>query len=280
MLRIALPTDFSENAFNAIAFAARVFKDTTCIFYIVHAYTPPIYRVDYALGSPGQLGLPDDHRYEAEVALDKTIKRIRAKYDIPKHDYVAHAAFNTLDDELKTFVKKENIDMVIMGTQGATGAREILFGSNTVHVFNKATVPVLAIPSDFGFVPPQKILFPTDYDVDFAKTELKFLLKLAKQWESKVHVMHVTPPTGLTSEQKKNKAGLEKLIKGYAHSFHDLPDQELIAAINGFQEEVPIDMLAMVKNKHSFLERLFVEPVIRNIGLHSKVPFMVLPYNP
>lgn len=280
MLRIVLPTDFSENAFNAIAYAARLFKDTTCIFYVLHAYTPPIYRVDYALGSPGQLGLPDDHKYAAEQALDKTITRIRSKFDIPKHEYVSHAAFNTLEDELKSFVNKENIDLVIMGTQGATGAREILFGSNTVHVFNKAIVPVLAIPSDFGFIPPKKILFPTDYEVDFNKAAVEFLLMLSKLWESKIHVMHVTPPAGLSSQQKKNKMALEKLMKGSAHTIHHLPDQELIEAINGFQEEVPIELLAMVKNKHSFLERLFIEPVVKNIGLHSKVPFLVLPYNP
>ncbi|MBO0323693.1 universal stress protein [Muricauda sp. CAU 1633] len=279
MMRIILPTDFSENAFNAIEYAAILFKDITCIFYLLHAYTPPIYRVDYALGSPGQLGLPDDHKYNAENTLEIIRKRIKAKYDNPIHEYVTHAAFNTLEDEVKTMVNKENIDLVIMGTQGATGAREILFGSNTVHVLNKAVVPILAIPSDYGFNPPKRILFPTDYEVNYSKTDLDFLLKLSKSWGSKLHVMHVSPPDGLTSLQKKNKTSLEKLVQENDHQIYDLPDQELIEAINLFQEELPVDMLVMVKNKHSFLERLFVEPVIRNIGLHSKIPFLVLPYN-
>lgn len=279
MMRIVMPTDFSENAFNAIEYAAILFKDTTCIFYLLHAYTPPIYRIDYALGSPGQLGLPDGHKYSAEAALDKTRKRIKAKHDNPIHEYVTHAAFNTLGDEMKTMINKENIDLVIMGTQGATGAKEILFGSNTVQVLNKAIVPVLAVPSDYGFNPPKRILFPTDYEVDYAKTDFGLLLELSKSWGSRLHVMHVSPPDGLTPQQKKNKANLEKLMVESDHLIHDLPDQELIEAINLFQEELPVDMLAMVKNKHSFLERLFVEPVIRNIGLHSKIPFLVLPYN-
>ena len=278
MMRIVLPTDFSENAFNAIEYAAKLFKETTCIFYLLHAYTPPIYRVDYTLGSPGQLGLPDDHRYRAETALDKTRKRIKAKIDNPKHDYVAHAAFNTLEDEIITVVNKENIDLVIMGTQGATGAKEILFGSNTVHVLNKAIVPVLAVPSDFGFNPPKRILFPTDYEVDYTQTDLELLLEWSKSWGSKLHVMHVSPPDGLTSQQKKNKTSLEKLMRKNDYQSYDLPDQDLIEAINAFQREVPVDMLTMVKNKHSFLERLFVEPVVRNIGLHSKIPFLILPH--
>ena len=77
MFKVVLPTDFSENAFHAISYAVKLLENSTCIFYLVHAYTPAIYRVDYTLGSPGQLGLPDDERYKAEEALEKTRKRIR-----------------------------------------------------------------------------------------------------------------------------------------------------------------------------------------------------------
>src|SRR5690606_40442057 len=134
MMKIVLPTDFSENAFHAIEYALRLCEKVTCVFYLVHAYTPPIYRIDYALGSPGQMGLPDDHKYMAEASLEKLIKRIHEKFDNPKHDFVAHASFNTLADEIEDIVKKENMDLVIMGTQGATGAKEILYGYNKLHV--------------------------------------------------------------------------------------------------------------------------------------------------
>ncbi|RDY58041.1 universal stress protein [Flagellimonas nanhaiensis] len=278
MKKILLPTDFSENAFNAMCYAVELLQSTTCIFFIVHAYTPALYRVDYSMGSPGKFGLPDDHQHLAETTLDKIVKRLRKLYPNPKHTYVPHAAFNTLDDEMCSVVKNENIDMIIMGTQGATGAKEVLFGSNTVHIFRKVGIPVLAVPSTYKFSALKEIAFPTDYEIDYKRTELDVILWLSKIWESKINVIHVTAPQGLTSEQKKYKRALEKMIKDTPHQVHDLPDQELINAINVFQERVPFGLLVMVKNKHSFLERLFVEPVIRNIGLHSNVPFLVLPY--
>ena len=80
MFKVVLPTDFSENAFHAISYAVKLLENSTCIFYLVHAYTPAIYRVDYTLGSPGQLGLPDDERYKAEEALEKTRKRIKTLF--------------------------------------------------------------------------------------------------------------------------------------------------------------------------------------------------------
>lgn len=279
-MKIVLPTDFSENAFHAIDYALRLCENATCEFYLLHTYTPPIYRIDYALGSPGQMGLPDDQKYIEEASLEKLVERIRKKYDNPKHTFVAHASFNTLVDEIEDMVQKENMDLVIMGTQGATGAKEILFGSNTVHVLKKLDVPVLAIPSDFDFELPRQLLFPTDFEVDYEQVNLDFLLWISKLWHSKIHIMHVSSPEGLTVEQENNKARLEGLMLEHNHEGHDLPDQELIQAINSFQEKISIGMLAMVKNKHSFFERLFVEPVIKNIGLHSKIPFLALPYHP
>jgi len=279
MIRVVLPTDFSENAFHAISYAVKLLENSTCIFYLVHAYTPAVYRVDYTLGSPGQLGLPDDERYRAEEALEKTRKRIKEQFDVSKHTFVAHAAFNSLADEIDSIAQKENVDFIVMGTQGATGAKEILFGSNTVHIIQKTGIPVLTVPSEFEYRPPENILFPTDYEVDYGKVNLDFLLKFSKLEHSKLHIMHVTSPEGLDSDKLEHKSFLEGRLLEYNHEFHDLPDQDLIGAINQFQKQIPVELLAMVKNKHTFLERLFVEPIIKNVGLHSKVPFLVLPYN-
>ena len=47
--------------------------------------------------------------------------------------------------------------------------------------------------------------------------------------------------------------------------------------INQFQKTAEVQMLAMIQNKHTFLERLFIEPVIKKIGFHVTIPFMVIP---
>lgn len=280
MIKVLLPTDFSENAFHAITHAVKQLEHTTCTFYLVHAYTPPVYRVDYTLGSPGQLGLPDDERNRAEEALERTANKIRALFPVSGHSFVTHAAFNSLVDELELVAQNEDIDFIVMGTQGATGAKEILFGSNTVQVIQKSMVPVLAVPSGFEYRPLRNVLFPTDYEVEYKKANMDLMLKLSKLSHAKLHILHVSSPEGLDDDQTKNKGYLEGCLLEYNHQFYDLPDQELIEAINAFQEEAAVDLLAMVRNKHSFLERLFIAPIIKNIGLHSKVPFLVLPLHP
>lgn len=277
MIRVLLPTDFSKNSFNAILYGLHLFEKETCVFYLMNAYTPPIYRVDYVAGSPGQLGLPDDYQEYAKNNLRKFEESLKKRIQNPRHSLVLLAAFNTLDDEIKKTVQNENIDLIIMGTQGATGAREIFFGSNTIHTIKKTVVPILVIPSEFSFKPPQTFLFPTDLEIDYNEQRFDLLLKLLKLWESKIDVLHVASPKGLDQNQTSNRKVLEEIFDKTDFNFHDYPDQDLLNAINQFHSKNATDILVMIRNKHTFLERLFIEPIIKNIGLHSDIPFLVLP---
>ncbi|WP_350285332.1 universal stress protein [uncultured Croceitalea sp.] len=279
MKKILLPTDFSKNAYNAIEYCLRLYENATCCFYLTHAFTPAIYRVDYMMGSPGQIGLPDDYKYIAENRLEKLRKQLKSQFNNPRHTFIVHAAFNSLVDEVSIMIRQENIDLVVMGTQGATGAKEIFLGSNTVHVIKKSEVPVLMIPDECTFSAPKDILFPTDFEIDYNLVNLNYVFELIKLYKTTLHIMHVTVPKGLRAAQEKNKRVLKDMVKTVEHVFYDLPDQELIDAINSFEREHKTQLLTMVRNKHTFLERLFIEPIIKKIGFHTMVPFLVLPYH-
>jgi nucleotide-binding universal stress UspA family protein len=175
-------------------------------------------------------------------------------------------------------IENEKIDLVIMGTQGATGAKEILLGTNTVHLLKKSTCPVIAVPMGFEYETPKEIMFPTDYAIAYKKKALQELLDIANQHISSIEVLHVSTGYDLTEEQLQNKQKLEGLLSGTAHLFHDLPSQGIIEAINNFQIKKRMNLLVMIQNKHTFLERLFIEPVIKKIGFHVSIPFMVIPH--
>ncbi|WP_273565648.1 universal stress protein [Maribacter halichondriae] len=276
MKRILLPTDFSDNAFEAIRYALLAFKDIECTFYLLHTYTPPIYHTEYLLGSPGQIGLGDIMHETSQTQLEQLQSSLENLYENPKHTFKVHTAFNTLLGEIAETIENENIGLVVMGTKGATGAKEILFGTNTVHVIKRAKCAVLAVPPKFEYEAPKEILFPTDYEIEYKKENFDALLTIAEEHQSRINVMHVRTEFDLTSTQEKHKLQLEKLL-GDKALFHDMPDNEIIDAINDFQLKEKINLLVMVQNKHTFLERLFIEPVIKKIGFHITVPFMVIP---
>lgn len=276
MTRILIPTDFSDNAFEAIRYALLAYKDVECSFYLLNTFTPPVYHTEYLLSHPAQYGLGDLYQQNSMDQLDKLKQRLEEQYGNPKHTITVHSVFNMLLEEISTTVETQNIDLIVMGTKGATGAQEILFGTNTVHVIKKAKCPVIAVPPKYAFEAPREILFPTDYEISFEKEKISPLLEIAAQHNSRINVMHVRTGYDLTEIQESHKAQLNKLL-GTRAIFHNVPDNEIIAAVNEFQLKTVINLLVMVQNKHTFLERLFIEPVIKKIGFHVTIPFMVIP---
>ncbi|MEO9892338.1 universal stress protein [Aurantibacter sp.] len=278
MLRILLPTDFSDNSYGAIQYTLQLFKNVACEFSLLHIYMPPVYQAQYLAGSPGQLGLGDVVKETANTNLKKLKQRIVNEFDNEKHSFETSAYLNTLPNQVDEMVEAKNIDLIVMGTQGATGAEEILFGTHTVHIINRAKCPVLAIPPNFEYETPKEILFPTDYEIEFKPEPLKMLLELAKQHISSIEVLHVANEDNLSKKQEENKEKLNIILEHTAHLFHEQPHQEVIHAINKFQLKHKMNLLVMIQNKHTFFQRLFIEPVIKKIGLHITIPFMVIPH--
>ncbi len=277
MKKVVLPTDFSENAYNAISYALELFRDEDCTFYLMNTYTPAVYQAEYVLHSPGQIGLGDMYQSHSMDQLEELKQELERRYKNPKHHLFTHSAFNTVVDEVEALVENEGADLVVMGTQGATGAKEILFGTHTVHVLKRLKCPIVVVPSGYAYEAPVSILFPTDYEVAYDDLPFKVLLDIATLHTSRIEVMHVSTGFELTDSQQQHKKGLKRILSKTPHGFHDLPGQEIIAAINNFQQQSQYNFLVMVRNKHTFLERLFIEPVIKKVAFHVTIPFMVIP---
>lgn len=275
MKRIILPTDFSKNAENAMVYALNLFKDEKCVFYLLNTFMPSV-QEEY----PWHTDLEDSDPQKSLKKLATLLDLHSKKFKNTKHLYIPHSAMNTVVDEIRKIIKKENIDLVVMGTQGLTDLKDILFGTNTIQVIKNVACPVIAVPSGVKHKAPKKILFPTDFEIAYSKELLKELLYIAKHNQSHISVLHVSSPSGLTGTQLDNKSRLEEILKGVDHDIHINHGEDTRSAINDFQVNNKINFLVMIRNKHTFMERLFLRSEIKQIGLHIGVPFMVIPCLP
>lgn len=277
MKNILLPTDFSENSWNAIVYAAKLFKDHECRFHLLNAYTPQIYHVEYILVEPAQFGLGDAIKENALKQLSDFKNKMLNTFKNPKHNIETIASFNTLISEMKDIIEDKNIDYVVMGTKGATGIKEILFGSNTVHAFKNMKCPIIAIPDGFSFEKPHEVLFPTDYKIDYKDYHIKPIIGITSLFNTRVNILHATYGYDLSETQKKNKQKLETYFKNTSQLFHSVSGQTVQEAIDNFQLKAKINLLVMINNKHSFFENLFFKNTINQIGFHLNIPFLVIP---
>ncbi|WP_224491438.1 universal stress protein [Robertkochia flava] len=276
MKRIVLPTDFSDNAWNAISYAVQLFANETCQLYFLHTYVPAFYRVDYAIGGPAYSGI-DDAMIQATISgLENTVARVKEEYPNDKHTYHQHYAFNLLTDEVKELCEKEDIDLVIMGTKGATGAERILFGSNAVFMMRKIDVPLIVIPGAYAFKKPVSVLFPNDFLMIPDKEVLKPLLQLLKNNHAHLDVVHVQEDREMTRQQEHNKYVLHERLADCNYDFLEIQEGYMPDAIKDMIDEGPYDLLVMLNRKHSFLERLLLRQNVDSLGFEVEIPFMVL----
>lgn len=277
MKHILLPTDFSENAWNAIAYATHIFKNEVCTFYLLHTYTPIIYQTEFVMMNSSQFELSDIIRETAEKNLEKVKQKLLSTYPNTQHQVETILAFNTLINEIKEQVTALNIDYIVMGTKGATGATEILFGTNTVHTLNNAKCPLIAVPKDFKVNAPTAVLFPSDYGIDFKDKHVQPITNIVKVNKSLLNVLHVSFGYELSHKNLQRKNILETLLKDSNFKFHDVRDESLENAINVFIKKNKIDLLVLINNKKSFFENLFFRPFVNKIGLHLEIPLLVIP---
>ncbi len=272
--RVLLPTDFSKNALNAIRYALDLYQDQTCDFYFLNAYSIDTFM----------LPVPGEGEYEYEAAklasqkeFDKLLEVLQSQYDNPKHTYHSTSTFNSLLLAIKNTIAKHDIDMVLMGTKGMTGADSVIFGTNTVYAMEKVTeCPILAIPENVRFTAPNEIVFPTDYKTNFKRRELNYLLEIALYHKAPIRVLHIEKEVKLSRDQKSNKELLESILEDTEHSYHTLTDLKVQAGISAFIESRGSDMIAFVNRKHNFFGSMLSKPLVKEMGYRSKIPVLTL----
>lgn len=277
MKRILLPTDFSENAFNASSYALQLFAQDECTFYLLHTYTPVATNAGMLVNTYSALQLEEVTRDAAVHGLDVLEKKLLKAYPNPKHTFKKITAFNLLVSEIVSCVKEYKIDLIIMGTQGATGAKEIFLGTHTMFTIKKVKCPVIAVPSGYKYEPPKEILFATDYRFYTLNKHFAFLKELCATYDSKLNILNAYYSTPLEAGQVKTKDYLDDFFNEISHLFHIAEGTDIPEAVRGFQETRKINLLVMIHNKHTFFENLLFKPVINDMVYHTNVPFLVLP---
>lgn len=233
--------------------------------------------MDYWVGGPSFSAIPDVGVDKALAGLEGTLQRIRLEYPNPKHQFEPLSAFNLLTDEINEVSEEKGINMVVMGTKGATGSREIFMGTNAIYVIRKSKVPVLIVPEESSYEPLKNILFTSDYWSAYKPEELNALKDLARMFKAVIHVLHVKEEYELTRQQEDNKEHLQVCLQGIPHQFEELKAALMPDAIMEYISKGEFDMLAMMNRKHSLLEQLLWPQNVERIGFQVGIPFLVLP---
>ncbi|MCL5244970.1 universal stress protein [Cellulophaga sp. 20_2_10] len=277
MKNILLPTDFSENAYNAISYALELFKNEATTFYILNTYTPAIPHSRFMATSTEVVEKCAET--DSKKGLKNTLIYISLHHKNSKHSYKTISSFDLLTHEVVDIIKNEKIDFVVSGTKGITNFERVFIGANTMRIINAIKeCPVLAIPNNYMYRKPKQIVLATDLKRSLGPEALEALLFITKMYNCTVHILHLKVNNILDDFQKSNLKILQNYLQPVTIKLHILPSYANKSEIlSRFTKDYNIDTLALVYNNRSYLEDIIKESVLLDADHHTKIPLLVLP---
>lgn len=281
MKKILVPTDFSNNAYSALCYAAKLYSGENLQITILHSFSEELdkltTRVDIGRSESMREKLYKKSDEEGEQLLN------RLKTDAPRqnHKFNVIATPATLTKSINSLVASDGYELVVMGSKGRTGAEEVLMGSTTAKIVKALDAcPLLIVPEQVEFSWPRDIAFASDYNEFYPLSKLKPITRLVRHYNSTINIVNVGSEADLEKEQKQNLEKFENDLTEYDTEFHFVPKGDNISkTLYNFMDKKNIDLFVLIYHKHNFIKQLFREPVVSRVGKHTYIPTLVIPQN-
>jgi nucleotide-binding universal stress UspA family protein len=278
MKNILLPTDFSENSWNAIKYAVRFFEDLECNFYLLH-----VSQFDNFMANDMPITLNENaidtlYLKPTKQRLRGILKRIsELELNRTHHKFYTLSDYGFFIESIRKNVAEKQIDYVVMGTKGASGLQKIILGTNTADIITKVKCNTLAVPENAAFVEPKEIAFPTDFSLSHNLQILQPISDILEQFQGALRIVHINKSkTDLNSNQQKNKDLLEDYFNNYDYSFNYLTNKKVEDAVQCFVESRNINMICMVAKNLNYFQQILFHSKVEEISYHTEIPFLVL----
>lgn len=278
MKNILLPTDFSENSWNAIAYALNLFQKTPCSFYLLHVNALSYVTANESPHIQNKDFVEKTFTKPAKKQLRTLLQRIETEFpDQQQHHFFTLTDYNFFVESVREHVEEKKIDMIVMGTKGATGLKKVIVGSNAADVIKKVKCATLVVPEEATFDHLEEIAFPTDYYLTYGVALLKPLYDILQIHDSSLQVVHITNKfEDLDVDQQENKDLLNDFFNRFQTKFYNLANRDVEEAIECFVQSRDIKMVAMVAKNLNYFQRILFHSKVEEITYHTRIPFLVM----
>lgn len=272
MKTILVPTDFSENAENALYYAIDIANRINAKIILLNAYqsnnSNPYIPLDYVVEENKQVAINSDKQLKEESLKIKQVGGV---------DYECISIEDSPVEAMINIIKEKNIDLVVMGTKGESNFLNTVFGSNTANIIEKASCPVIAVPEEAIFNEIKKITYATSYNQSDIYV-LEKIVDIAKLFNAQVNVLHISDTTNTQDEEKKAmKKFMDEVNQNILYnnmSFQLLEGEDVEDALEKYLDDNSTSMLVMSTHHRSFFDKIFGKSITKHMAYHTNVPLM------
>lgn len=269
MKKIIVPTDFSESAYNALEYAYQLAQQIDAVIQLIHIYYPSPSNVnEYVHGSP-EIEKIMRNKFQEYALKSKT--KLKEKYN-------ASVFFDTSfelgfpADKLIELSKTVQNSLIVMGSNGETGALKRIWGSVSTKVAKKSKCPVLVVPPEAAYRRFEQVVCCSD-SIALDAVSAHKVIDFIKPFEADVHLIHVG------EEEPFEAKALLELWKNYYPKAKVYYDQvwgsNAVESINQFSAKNNADLVVVSTEKRSFLEDLFHRSFTKEMLITTQLPVLI-----
>ena len=268
MKNILVPTDFSSQAENALKVAAQLAKKYNCVIHLLHMLELPLHKVD-AISSYNDL---PEAVYFMKLA-HKHFKKLLSKEYLKDVKVYEAVEFNEIFKGVFNACKKFNIDLIVMGSHGLSGFKEMLVGSNTEKVVRTSETPVLVIKNTHKSFKVNDFVFASNFK-DENKKAYKNAVKFAKLVDAKIHLLIINTANSFmtTANAKSRISDFAKVSDFKNFSINIYNDESVEKGIMNFSESIHADLIGMSSHGRQGISHFFNGSISEDLVNHANRP--------
>ena len=270
MKNILVPCDFSKPAINAFRFAMDAAVKSRAVVHLLNVIElPAIHDPVLSPVIAFEKDFVKDLKEKTLKEFDKIITRYKPKSVTVKTEIAFGHPFRMIDD----LIKKRKIDVIFMGSHGATGAREYFFGSNAEKVVRRSPVPVLVL-KDYYKRPIKDIVFPNTLETEKQGKLIEKVKELQAFFKARVHILYVNTPTNFTADdvttERLKQFAKQFMFRNHTLNIYNYPFHE--EGIIHFTKSIKANMIAMGTHGRKGLAHFLNGSLAEDVVNHADCP--------
>ena len=268
MKKLLVPTDFSKEAENAVKVAAQLAKKHDCEIILLHMLDLPIQQLNVG-SAPADL---PEAMYFMKLA-HKKFETILDKDYLKGLTVTEMVDFQDISKGILDTCKKNHVDLIIMGSHGAEGLKELFIGSTAEKVVRVSNTPVLVIKNEHQHFDINEFVFASDFKNDNKETYGQ-AVKLAKIFGAKIHLLYVNTPSNFVTTAT-SKVRVFDFIEGQDYNNYTINiynDETVEKGILNFSKIINADLIGISTHGRQGIAHFFNGSISEDLVNHAKRP--------
>ncbi len=274
MNKILVPFDFSDVAMNALNFAVQLTKQNeSCELVVLNVIEHPSHSAFQSMGVQGYDPMEN-------LFIKRLIDSVEAKLEdlLTQEPYKGIKAFYKLKlgnpyHEITKEINEENAELVVMGTEGASGTDEMFVGSNAERVVRGAECPVITLREPADVAEINDIVFASNFH-EVTPNFVDHVLKLQKAFDAELKIVKINTPANFTTTRHDQEL-MEDFVKRFdiqncSTSIYNYTNEE--DGIVAFAEDIDADMVALGTHQRTGVGHFLLGSIAEDVVNHAKRP--------